>query len=108
MFLIWVSVALEVKAGGWGIFGGPTIVYMSIGVFRGKESLNRIEISRLVHDLLNFGVLGSLQLWGLGRVGWMVVWGGWKGPLTHMHMHAHTCTCTHIHTLNMIISIANG
>ena len=33
-------------------------------MFIGKESLNRIELSRLVQDLLNFGVLGSLQLWG--------------------------------------------
>ena len=28
-------------------------------MFRGKESLNRIELSRLVQDLLNFAVLGS-------------------------------------------------
>ena len=35
-------------------------------MFRGKESSNRIELSRLVQDLLNFGVLGSLQLWGWG------------------------------------------
>ena len=27
-------------------------------MFRGKESSNRIELSRLVQDLLNFGVLG--------------------------------------------------
>ena len=33
-------------------------------MFRGKESSNRIELSRLVQDLLNFGVLGSLRLWG--------------------------------------------
>ena len=39
-------------------------------MFRGKESSNRIELSQLVQDLLNFGVLGSLQLWG-----WVV--GGW-------------------------------
>ena len=36
-------------------------------MFRGKESSNRIELSQLVQDLLNFGVLGSLQLWGGGR-----------------------------------------
>ena len=63
---------------------------MSSGVFRGKESSNRIELSRLVQDLLNFGVLGSLQLWGGGRlVG--VVWGHGVCP-PHMHMHAHTHT----------------
>ena len=36
-------------------------------MFRGKESSNRIELSRLVQDLVNFGVLGSLRLWGGGR-----------------------------------------
>ena len=39
-------------------------------MFRGKESSNRIELSRLVQDLLNFGVLGSLRLWGGGVGGW--------------------------------------
>ena len=70
-------------------------------MFRGKESSNRTELSRLVQDLLNFGVLGSLRLWGWG--------GGWMGvgvPPTHMHMHVHACTHTHAHAhvLNMIIS----
>ena len=66
-------------------------------MFRGKESSNRIELSQFVQDLLNFGVLGSLRLWGWGG-GWM----GWLGVPPHM------CTCTrmHAHTrvLNMIIS----
>ena len=63
-------------------------------MFRGKESSNRIELSRLVQDLLNFGVLGSLRLWGWE--GWMVVG---RCPHTcahacaHMHMHARTCMC---------------
>ena len=35
-------------------------------MFRGKESSNRIKLSRLVQDLLNFGVLGSLRLSGWG------------------------------------------
>ena len=62
-------------------------------MFRGKESSNRIEISRLVQDLLNFGVFGSLWLWGGGGGG---VWGdlGVGGVTTHMHMHVHTCTRT--------------
>ena len=65
-------------------------------MFRGKESLNRIKLSRLVQDLLNFAVLGSLRLWGGGR--WV---GGSQGhggcppthahARTHMHMHIHTC-----------------
>ena len=59
-------------SGGWGrwvggVLGKSAIVYMSSGMFRGKESSNRIELSQLVQDLLNFGVLGSLRLWGWGR-----------------------------------------
>ena len=56
-------------------------------MFRGKESSNRIELSQLVQDLLNFGVLGSLWLWGGGR--WVV--GGWG-------VSAQLCTCMHTHT----------
>ena len=61
-------------------------------MFRGKESSNRIELSRLVQDLLNFGVLGFLRLWGGGR--WVGgIWGhGGVSPHTHMCMHAHTHT----------------
>ena len=72
-------------------------------MFRGKESSNRIELSRLVQDLLNFGVLGSLQLWGWG--GWMGVGGGWGMPPTHVNMHAHACMHMHAHAcvVNMII-----
>ena len=57
-----------------------------------------IKISRLVQELLNFGVLGSLQLWGGGWVdmsaGWLGM-GGWECgvvwgcPHKHTHMHAH-------------------
>ena len=63
-------------------------------MFTGKESLNRIELSRLVLELLNFGVSGSLQLWGVGVAGygWGVVGGV---PHTHVHMHVHACTCMH-------------
>ena len=53
-------------------------------MFRGKESSNRIELSRLVQDLLNFGDLGSLWLWGVGD-GVGVVW----------RCFPHMCTCTH-------------
>ena len=53
-------------------------------MFRGKESSNRIELSRLVQDLLNFGVaLG-------GGGGWMWVWGGVGVAPTH------ACTCIHV------------
>ena len=65
-------------------------------MFRGKESSNRIELSRLVQDLLNFAVLGSLRLWGGGsRVEVSGVWV--SGIPTCMHMHMYTC-----------IEIANG
>ena len=73
-------------------------------MFRGKESSNRIELSQLVQDLLNFGILGSLRLWGWGVDGW-----GWGvvGGTPHTRAHAHACKRTHTqHTrmLNMIIS----
>ena len=56
-------------------------------MFRGKESSNRIELSRLVQDLLNFGVSDSLQLWGWGGGG--LEW-GMVGGCPHMHAHART------------------
>ena len=78
-------------------------------MFRGKESSNRIELSRLVQDLLNFGVLGSLQLWagGGGGWGWVDGGGGWLGGApTHVHMHVHAHMHAHPHAcmVNMIIS----
>ena len=89
---------------GGGCLGWSAIVYTSSGMFRGKESSNRIELSRLVQDLLNFGVSGSLRLWGLG--GWGVVGGCPPHMCTRTRMHARTRT--HIYRLNMMISIANG
>ena len=88
---------------GGGCPGWSTIVYVSSGMFRGKESLNRIELSRLVQDLLNFGDLGSLRLCGVGVGGWEWGWlGGWVdgdgGWLRGApHTHAHVCACTHTH-----------
>ena len=74
--------------------GCPGVIsYMNSGMFRGKESSNRIELSRLVQELLNFGVLGSLQLWG-----WVDGVGGWMdGVGGAPHTCAHTCTCMHAH-----------
>ena len=77
-------------------------------MFRGKESSNRIELSRLVKDLLNFGVLGSLQVWGGGRWvggvwGQLGAWGVSPYACTHMCMHAHARM--HMYTC---IEIANG
>ena len=99
ILLIWVSLALGGGgAGEWGCLGWSTIVYMSSGVFRGKESSNRIELSRLVQDLLN------LLFWapcssgeGAGGWGWVGASGGMGGVPTCMHMHAHAHTHTYIH-----------
>ena len=92
---------------GGGCLGGSAIVYMSSGMFRGKESSKRIELSQLVQDLLNFGVSGSLQLWGRGRwvVGGLGGWGMSPHMCTHMHMHAHTCT--HAHTCKKLQMATN-
>ena len=60
---------------------------MSSGVFRGKESSNRIKLSRLVQDLLNFGVLGPLQLWGGGR--WVGGASGVSSKCTHTHVYMY-------------------
>ena len=69
-------------------------------MFRGKEFSNRIKISRLVQELLNFGDLGSLWLWGWGGE-WIWVGGGER-------VSPHMCTCMHTHghacMVNMIIS----
>ena len=65
-------------------------------MFRGKESSNRIELSRLVQDLLNFGVLGSLRLWGWG--GWVDGGGGWLGGAPHTCAHARARTHAHART----------
>ena len=70
-------------------------------MFRGKGSSNRIELSPLVQDLLNFGVLGSLQLWGGGR--WVEGCLGAFGVSPHTRMH--TYACMHMYTC---IEIANG
>ena len=69
-------------------------------MFRGKKSSNRIEISQLVQDLLNFGVLGSLWLWAGGR------WGvSGHGVSLHMCTYMHTHACMHMYTYT---EIANG
>ena len=74
-------------------------------MFRGKESSNRIELSRLVQDLLNFGILGSLWLIGRRQVGRGVSWGICNMGSVPTHVHMHTHACAHLHTC---IEIANG
>ena len=98
ILLIRVSLALGGGAGGWGCPGWSAIVYMSSGMFRGKESSNRIELSRLVQDLLNFGVLGSLWLWGGDRwMGGICSDGGCPHTCAHARAHMHMNTRTFIH-----------
>ena len=46
IFFIWVSSAGGRGAGWWGYLGLLTLVHMSSGVLRGKESSNRIELSQ--------------------------------------------------------------
>ena len=57
-------------------------------MFRGKESSNRIKISCLVQDFLNFGVLERGQVGG----GCLEASVGMWGVPTYMHTH---CACTH-------------
>ena len=74
---------------------------MSSGMFRGKESLNRIEISRLVQDLLNFGIWAPCGS-GEGAGGWgCLEASGGHGRCHHMHAHTHTHA-------NACIEIGNG
>ena len=72
---------------------------MSSGVFRGKESSNRIELSRLVQDILKFHCFGWVD----------EVWVGGVNPnaCAYTHMHAYTHTHAHACIMNMIIN-ANG
>ena len=62
---------------------------MSSGMFRGKESSNRIELSQLVQELLNFGVFGLPAALGGG--------GGWMRVGVVQGCPTHTCTCRHMH-----------
>ena len=74
-------------------------------MFRGKESLNRIELSRLVIEFCCFGLPAAL---GRGQVGGGVsgASGGMGGvPHTSTRMRTHTHTHTHMYTC---IEIANG
>ena len=62
-------------------------------MFRGKESSNRIELSRLVEDLLNFCFFWAPCGSGEGAGGWGSIWG--HGRVSHTH--AHACTHTHVY-----------
>ena len=72
---------------------------MSSGMFRGKDFSNRIELSRLVQDLLKLSVIQVLPvaLWGVGGrwVGgciWVCM-SGCQPP--DMYTRAHACTRAH-------------
>ena len=64
---------------------------MGSGVFIGKKFSNRIELSRLVQDVLKFHCFGCYPPLGGQVGGWMGVWVGGDNP--HVHAHARTCTC---------------
>ena len=67
-------------------------------MFRGKESVNRIELSRLVQDI-EFCCFGLPAALGRGQVGGGVSGAsGGMGGCPPTHAHAHACTHTHIHT----------
>ena len=72
-------------------------------MFRGKESSNRIEFSRLVQEVLNFGVFSSLWLWGVGvgvwewGMGWVDGSGGWVVGWMRVRGAPHMCTCMCMH-----------
>ena len=94
----WLLQLQEVGQLGWGFLGWSEWVLMSSGIFRGKEFLKRIELPWLVQDLLTFGDLGSLQLWGGGR------WVGTSGGM-EVSLDMCTCTCMHAHAQNTKISM---
>ena len=77
-------------------------------MFRVKESSNRIELSRLVQEVIEFWCFGLPA--ALGGRGWVDRGGGgWigmgvVGGSPHTHTHACTCTHTHVCVVNMIIS----
>ena len=66
-------------------------------MFKGKESSNRIELSRLVRliEFWCFGLPAALGVGGLGRWGWGVVGGCPPHMCTCTCTHAHACTCMH-------------
>ena len=81
-------------------------------MFRGKESSNRIQLSRLVQRVIEIWCFGLPVALRRGQVGGAGGSGGiWRhgGVCPHTHAHAYayarTRTCTHIYTC---IEIANG
>ena len=98
ILLIWVFLALGVGQVDGGYPGWPTIVYISSGMFRGKESSNRIKMSWLAQELLNFGFWAPYGS-GEGPGGWWAVSGHEGCPHTCAHACMDMYTC---------IEIANG
>ena len=101
---------LDLFMDGQGYVGWSALVYMCLGVFRGKKSKNRNELSELVQDLLNFGDFGSLQLWGRGQISGGI-WGHRGCCQTHACTYMHTWTHIHIQHDNffqMAVTIGFG
>ena len=92
---------------GGGCLGWSAIVYMTSGMFRGKESSKQNQIISISSRLIEFcgsgGGGGGWMLWGVvggwgvgGGVGGCRVVGGWLGGAPHTCTHA--CACIHTHT----------
>ena len=73
-----------------------------VGVPIDHKSLNRMELSGFVYELLHFLLIRAPPVWGWGWVDGMWVYGG------ALCIHTHTHTHTHTYMLKVIISIANG
>ena len=64
-----------------------------VGVPIDHKSLNRMELSGFVYELLHFLLIWAPPVWGWGWVDGMWVYGG----ALCIHTHTHTHTHTHIH-----------
>ena len=112
---IWVSSALGGGAGGWGVLGWSALIYMSSGMFRGKESSNNRIIS-ISSRLIEFWCFGLPAALGVGVVGgcphtcahahmvnMIISWkiaapiGGIPGNSLWCHMRVHACVHVHVH-----------
>ena len=68
-------------------------------MFRGKESLNRIELISISSGLIEFCCFGLPAALGRGQVGGGMsgASGGMRGVPPHTHAHARTRTYTHVY-----------
>ena len=81
----------------------PILIYMSAGKCRGPKSLNKIELSWFILDLLHFYWFGPLQLREGAGEGVSGVWGctHMSYECAHAQTHAHACSNIHVKKLQM-------